>query len=148
MRFTALVLLCAACSPSPSPSSSSYSSPSSIPAPAAVATDAGTSSAPLDATTTLTPESPDPHPDAGTVTIKLIVDQKKQARVFWGRKDLGLAPLELVRPRSSGPLDLVIVAPGYLPLHTRVFTDRDDRLALRLFSEAEAPSLLGYDRRP
>src|SRR3954470_16054649 len=96
----------------------------------------------------LPPESPDPHPDAGTVSIKLIVDQKKKARVYWGRKDLGLAPLELQRPRNSGPLDLVVVAPGYLPLHTRVFTDRDDKLALRLYSESEAPSILGYDRRP
>jgi hypothetical protein len=64
--------------------------------------------------------------------------------VFWGRKDLGLAPLELTRPRGSGPLDLIVVAPGALTLHTRVFTDRDDKLALRLYSESEAPSMLGY----
>jgi hypothetical protein len=31
-----------------------------------------------------------------------------------------------------------------LPLHTRAFTDRDDKIALRLFTEAEAQGLLGY----
>jgi hypothetical protein len=64
--------------------------------------------------------------------------------VLWGRKDLGLAPLEITRPRGSGPLDLVVVAPGYLPLHVRAFTDRDDKIAPRLYAESEAPSLLGY----
>jgi hypothetical protein len=74
----------------------------------------------------------------------VIVDQRRKAHVFWGVKDLGEAPVEIVRPRNSGPLDLVVNAPGYLPLHTRAFTDRDDKLALRLYSETEAPQLLGY----
>jgi hypothetical protein len=86
--------------------------------------------------------------DAGApvekVTIKIIVDQKRQAHVWWGRKDFGVAPLEIVRPKSSGPLDLQILAPGCLPLHTRVFTDHDEKIALRLYSESEAPGLLGY----
>ena len=64
--------------------------------------------------------------------------------MFWGRKDLGLAPLELTRPRGSGPLDLIVVTPGALTLHTRVFTDRDDKLALRLYATADAPAILGY----
>jgi hypothetical protein len=86
--------------------------------------------------------------DAGAsvekVTIKVIVDQKRQAHVWWGRKDFGVAPLEIVRPKSSGPLDLQVLAPGCLPLHTRVFTDHDEKIALRLYSESEAPGLLGY----
>jgi hypothetical protein len=89
-------------------------------------------------------EAPEANPTSDTVTIKLVVDPARKARVFWGRKDLGLAPLEVQRPRGSGPLDLIVVAPGALPLHTRVFTDRDDRLALRLYAESEAPNLLGY----
>jgi hypothetical protein len=89
-------------------------------------------------------EAPENNPTSETVTIKLVADPARKARVFWGRKDLGLAPLELTRPRRSGPLDLVVVAPGALPLHTRVFTDRDDKLALRLYAESEAPALLGY----
>jgi hypothetical protein len=80
------------------------------------------------------------------VTIKLWVDAHWKAHVFWGRKDLGVAPLEIQRPRGSGPLDLLIVADGALPLHTRVFTDRDSALPVRLYGESEAPSLLGYPR--
>jgi hypothetical protein len=92
----------------------------------------------------LEPE-PEPAPaSAKTVTIKLIADARRQARVTWGRKDLGMAPLEIVRPRGSAPLDLLIVAPGCLPLHTRVFTDRNDTLALRLYTEREAAVLPGF----
>src|SRR5204862_4615302 len=80
--------------------------------------------------------------------IKLVADQARKARVFWGRKDLGLAPLEITRPRGSGPLDLIVVAPGALTLHTRVFTDRDDKLALRLYGQSDAPNLLGYRDEP
>jgi hypothetical protein len=80
------------------------------------------------------------------VTIKLSVDAHWKAHVFWGRKDLGVAPLQIERPRGSGPLDLVIVAEGALPLHTRVFTDRDSGLSVRLYAESEAPELLGYPR--
>ncbi len=76
--------------------------------------------------------------------IKVIVDARRQAHVTWGRKDFGVAPLEIERPRNSGPLDLVVVAPGYLPLHARALTDRDEVLSLRLYSAAEAPQLLGY----
>jgi hypothetical protein len=92
----------------------------------------------------LVEEAPEANPRSETVTIKLVAEPARKARVFWGRKDLGLAPLELQRPRGSGPLDLLVVAPGALPLHTRVFTDRDDKLALRLYAESEAPALLGY----
>jgi len=90
----------------------------------------------------------DDRPDAGTVTIKLLADARRQAHVTWGRKDLGVAPLEIVRPRGSAPLDLTVQAPGYLPLHTRVFTDRDDTLSLRLYSERDAIALPGYSPAP
>jgi hypothetical protein len=83
-------------------------------------------------------------PRSDTVKIKVIVDAHRQAHVVWGRKDFGVAPLEIERPRNSGPLDLVVVAPGYLPLHARALTDRDDVLSLRIYSAAEAPQLLGY----
>jgi hypothetical protein len=89
-------------------------------------------------------EAPESNPTSETVTIKLVADPARKARVFWGRKDLGLAPLEVQRPRGSGPLDLYVVTPGALALHTRVYTDRDDKLALRLYAESEAPALLGY----
>jgi hypothetical protein len=78
------------------------------------------------------------------VRIKLVAEARRQAHVFWGRKDLGVAPLEIVRPRGSAPMDLTIQAPDCLPLHTRVFTDRDDTLSLRLYTEREAAGLPGY----
>jgi hypothetical protein len=111
----------------------------SVPAPAPPA--AATVAPPDDE---LVEEPPESNPTSETVTIKLVADPQRKARVTWGRKDLGFAPLELQRPRGSGPLDLVVVAPGALPLHTRVYTDRDDKLALRLYAESEAPSMLGY----
>lgn len=92
----------------------------------------------------LEPAPSDDRPDAGTVKIKLIADARRQAHVFWGRKDLGVAPLEIVRPRGSAPMDLTIQAPECLPLHTRVFTDKDDALSFRLYTEREASGLPGY----
>jgi hypothetical protein len=92
----------------------------------------------------LEPAPVDDRADGGTVTIKLVADARRQAHVIWGRKDLGVAPLEIVRPRGSAPLDLIIQAPGFLPLHTRVFTDRDDTLSLRLYAEGDAVGLPGY----
>jgi hypothetical protein len=92
----------------------------------------------------LEPAPVDDRADGGTVTIKLVADARRQAHVTWGRKDLGVAPLAIERPRGSAPLDLMIQAPGFLPLHTRVFTDRDDTLSLRLYSEGDAVGLPGY----
>lgn len=83
-------------------------------------------------------------PRSDTVKIKVLGGDRRQAHVFWGRKDLGVAPLEIERPRNSGPLDLVVIAPGYLPFHARAFTDRDDLISFRLYTAAEAPQLLGY----
>jgi hypothetical protein len=118
-------------------------SPRPAPAPAADGpTAAAAPAAPLP--DDLEPGAADDRPDAGTVTIKLLADQRRQARVLWGRKDLGVAPLEIVRPRGSAPLDLTIQAPGCLALHTRVFTDRDDTLSLRLYTEQDAIGLPGY----
>ncbi len=92
------------------------------------------------------PEPLTPDPSRGEVTIKLLADGNRKAHVFWGRKDFGPAPLEIRRPRGSGPLDLLVVAPGTLPLHTRVFTDHDETLSLRLYDQDAARGLLGYPR--
>jgi hypothetical protein len=117
--------------------------PRAAPAPAPVA-DVVVAPPPAPMPVDLEPAPVDDRADGGTVTIKLVADGRRQAHVTWGRKDLGVAPLEIVRPRGSAPLDLTIQAPGFLPLHTRVFTDRDDTLSLRLYSEGEAVGLPGY----
>jgi len=90
------------------------------------------------------PEPLAPDPRRGEVTIKLLADGNRKAHVFWGRKDFGAAPLEIRRPRGSGPMDLTVLAPGALPLHTRVFTDKDETLSLRIYDEDSARGLLGY----
>jgi hypothetical protein len=96
-------------------------------------------------------EGPEPvvpgSADGPQVTLKLVADANHKAHVFWGRKDLGVAPLEIRRPRGSGPLDLLFVAPGFLPLHTRAFTDHDETLSVRLYDEEAASSLLGHPIR-
>ena len=79
-------------------------------------------------------ESREADPRSEKVKLKLWVSPVT-AEVFWGAKRLGTAgrePLEIERPRGSGPLDVVVRAPGYLPYHTRLFTDRDDTLTVRL----------------
>ena len=83
-------------------------------------------------------------PGSGTVTVRLAVEPRRPVHVFWGAKDLGLAPLEIQRPRGSGPMDLILRSPGFLTVHTRAFTDRDDRITVRLVPETEAPRMLGY----
>jgi hypothetical protein len=123
--------------------------PPPAPAPVVLAPAATDALAPTTTTDPLPdPEPPleEPRPDAAPemVTIKLLADQRAQAHVFWGRKELGIAPLEVMRPRGSGPLDLLVLAEGYLPLHTRAFTDRSETLALRLVPTTSASGLPGY----
>ena len=90
----------------------------------------------------------DDAPTGGTVTIKLLADARRQAHVYWGRKDLGVAPLEIARPRGSGPLDVLVqVAPDGVPLHTRVFTDRDETLAASLRRAARRAGYSAGQRR-
>lgn len=152
MRFTLLLCLALACAkakdaPRPPGEVSGNPSPRPVPAPAEAPSVTAAPDAPGEEEP-IVGEAPESNPTSETVTIKLVADPARKARVFWGRKDLGLAPLELTRPRGSGPLDLVVVTPGALTLHTRVFTDRDDKLALRLYAVSEAPGILGYREEP
>src|SRR5262249_34358989 len=105
----ALLALAACGRPKPEASAPPGRPPASSPQPSSP------SAAPAPVEDPAPDEAVDPAAPVDTVTIKLIVDQRRQAHVWWGRKDFGVAPVEIKRPRSSGPLDLVIVAPGYLP---------------------------------
>jgi hypothetical protein len=85
------------------------------------------------------------------VKVKLVITPGAKGTVHWGRKKLadlqpGKMTMEAERRRNSGPLDLLIRADGFLPHHVRVFTDRDDKLSVRLVRAEDAPSLLGYRR--
>jgi hypothetical protein len=115
---------------------------------AASAPDAGTAAAVAPALSTFQAEPREANPRSEKVKLKLWASPVT-AEVIWGAKRLGSAgkePLEIERPRASGPLDLVVQAPGYLPYHTRLYTDRDDAVTVRLVTPAAAPSLLGWKR--
>jgi hypothetical protein len=95
-------------------------------------------------------ELPPAKPDTVRITIQTVPPRK--AMVRWGGKSLGFIPvprpLVVERPRDSGPLDLVIRASGYLPVHTRAYTFSDSRVAVKLTTPAEKSKLFGYREEP
>ena len=82
------------------------------------------------------------------VSITLQTFPPRKAVVKWGNKTLGMIPvprpLVVVRPRDSGPLDLVVRAAGFLPVHTRAYTFSDSRVAIKLTPVSEKNTLFGY----
>jgi len=96
----------------------------------------------------------DAAPAAKPDTVRIIIQTvpPRRARVKWGRKSLGViptpSPLVVVRPRDSGPLDLVIRAAGFLPVHTRAYTFTDSRVAVKLTSLSDKSKLFGYREEP
>jgi hypothetical protein len=82
---------------------------------------------------------PKPRP----AKVKIVVRATPRAQVSWGKEDLGWTPVTLERPRDSGPVDLVVRADGYLPVHTRAYTFRNDSLSVRLTKVADKMSILG-----
>jgi hypothetical protein len=94
-------------------------------------------------------EEREANPLSETVTLTLSISPPVKASVMWGSKQLArIAPdnptVELQRPRNTGPLDLEIRAEGFLPHHTRLYSDRNDKVSVRLVRPAEASNLLGY----
>jgi len=89
--------------------------------------------------------------EAAKPNVRLLLDVRPRsanAEVFWGRKFLGRAPLDFRHPRNSGPLDIVIRSEEYLPYHTRLFTDRSEKLIVSLVKAEQAQTLLGYRHQP
>jgi hypothetical protein len=96
-------------------------------------------------------EEPEANPYSESVNLKLSVTPRVNALVLWGAKQMahleaGKMDTEITRPRGSGPLDLEIKAEGYMPYHTRLYADRNDKIGIRLYRLEEAPSLFGYKR--
>lgn len=95
-------------------------------------------------------KEPAPQPETVRITIQTVPSRK--AFVKWGKKNLGIIPapkpLILERPRDSGPMDIVIRASGYLPVHTRATTFSDVRLMVKLTPETEKHTLFGYRTEP
>lgn len=102
--------------------------------PVAIDTDAGVVTAPTVIST--------------TATLMFQVSPSVRATVSWGKKQLGVIapgkPLYVTRPRDSGPLDVVVRANGYLPVHTRAHTFSDNKVFVKLTPPDQTSTLLGY----
>ena len=89
-------------------------------------------------------EERESDPRSDTVKIKLVADARRQAHVFWGRKDLGVAPLEIGARAAVGRWISIVVAPGYLPLHTRALHRPRRRARPASLLGRRGAQLLGY----
>jgi hypothetical protein len=98
------------------------------------------------------PEKADVTAAADTVRVTIRTVPPRAASVRWGKKSLGPIPapqaLVVVRPRDSGPMDLVISASGFLPVHTRAYTFSDNQVAVKLTPLSKKNTLFGYKEEP
>ncbi len=93
--------------------------------------------------------SPAEAPKALPATVRLGVTTRPNvgARVHFGRKMLGTAPLKFRRKRNSGPVDLVIRAAGYVPVNTRLYTSKDKVITVQLTRLDSQSKLYGYKEK-
>lgn len=88
------------------------------------------------------------EPMPTTVQIVFSTVPPARAIVTWGKTILGRItphePLVVVRPRDSGPLDVIVRALGYLPVHTRAHTFADTKIAVKLTRPDQKSTLFGY----
>lgn len=83
-----------------------------------------------------------------TLSIRAInaLNAKVPARVMWGRRLLGETPLNLPWPADSGPVDIVVAAPGYVSVHTRLYTFASDKVLVKMVDDEGKKALFGYKR--
>ena len=95
-----------------------------------------------------TPSPPPPEPPKTTARITFTTVPRTNATVSWGKTRLGVitptASLVIERPRDSGPLDVVVRAPGYLPVTTRAHTFAETRIVVKLTRPSQTQTLVGY----
>jgi hypothetical protein len=105
------------------------------------------------ATPTSATTAPAAVADAGarrSPTVKVVFKTfpPRRATVMWGGKRLGIIdrgkPVVVERPRDSGPIDVVIRAPGYLPVHARAYTFDDATLEVRITPVDKKDTIYGY----
>jgi hypothetical protein len=108
----------------------------------------GAPTAPAQATPAMAADAGVAQADPTTATIVFATSPPVSAMVFWGRKNLGKItgpkPLVIVRPRDSGPLDVMVRATGYLPVQVRAHTFSDQRVVVKLTPPEKKNELLGY----
>jgi hypothetical protein len=72
----------------------------------------------------------------------------RRATVMWGGKRLGVIErgqsLVVERPRDSGPMDVVIRSPGYLPVHARAYTFDNAVVDVRITPVDKKDTIYGY----
>jgi hypothetical protein len=74
----------------------------------------------------------------------------RRASVMWGNKRLGFTdrgkPLVVERVRDSGPLDVVVRAQGYLPVHARAYTFNDAFVDVKITPIEKKDTIYGYQQ--
>jgi len=93
--------------------------------------------------------APPASTESSTVArIEFTTSPPVYATVTWGNARLGKItpqqPLVVERPRDSGPLDVIVRANGFLPVHTRAHTFADSKLQVKLTRPSQKSTLLGY----
>ena len=79
------------------------------------------------------------------VTIEFRVEPRwARAEVYHGKKRLGKTPLKVDRKWNSGPLDIWVKAGGFIPVNTRAYTFKDDKIIIQLTPDEDANTLFGY----
>jgi len=69
------------------------------------------------------------------------------AQVYHGRELLGTTPLSLSWPKNTGALDLVVSAPGHIPVNTRLYTYKSDNLTVKMFREDQGHLVFGFKKK-
>jgi len=94
------------------------------------------------------PAPPKPPQDPHRARITFTTIPMTNAKVVWGKQTLGsITPkqaLTIVRPRDTGPLDVMVYAPGFLPVQTRAHTFEDSQIIVKLTTPENKQTLWGY----
>jgi hypothetical protein len=87
-------------------------------------------------------------PLSPTVKVVFKTFPPRRATVMWGGKRLGVIErgqsLVVERPRDSGPMDVVIRSPGYLPVHARAYTFDNALVDVRITPVDKKDTIYGY----
>lgn len=94
--------------------------------------------------------SPPIAPGRAAITLSVrtlnAANVKVPAKVMWGRRLIGETPLSVPWPADSGPVDIVVQAPGHVPVHTRLYTFADDKVVVKMVDDEGKKTLFGYKR--
>ena len=94
--------------------------------------------------------SPPIPPGRAAITLSVrtvnAAGAKVAAKVMWGRRLIGETPLNVQWPADSGPVDIVVSAPGHVPVHTRLYTFGNEKVVVKMVDDEGKKTLFGYKR--